>query len=736
MKTNTSALRQPRLTFGKRLFRALILGSASAVLSLPMTTTAGSVAAFAGSLLAVMVFDSLPASARILRLRTYVLLLLPALVIAFGQWLSSLLVQSSAPTNSLGALSSFQLGQLCFWFFLSASCVGAIRLLSRRFSWGAALELLYVAAAFVLTLSAHQNGMIDRPYFIGDYALIRGLDPSYLFMGTGVAAVLTLTLLLMLEQPVKRIPYHLAALAVLCLSLLVYVSLLGMPSPPLTDDLGLTGQSQSGRNNQPENPFRDGDNNADNKETPVAIVLFRDDYEPQSGAYYFRESAYSEFNGQLLWTAETPGMDPDLVNEFPVQSTSVTDEVPALDKRRSVTTTIGLLTPHRSPFGLDAPVRFENTPNPNSMRFRQTYTVESMVPEFEFPDLIGRNAGSPQWSVSQWQKYLELPDDPRYKQKAESLIANIREEFADDPYAKALAVKAWLDDNGIYSLANEHAYASDPAASFLFGDMTGYCVHFAYSATYMYRSLGIPARVGIGYSVPASNRAGGSALLVQAIHGHAWPEIYLEGLGWVIVDPAPSQTLVDMSTEPQDTLQQMLGDMLRDDASFEDFVASQDSNWSLNPAVIVRPLLATILSLLIAAWLIRLYRAYCATWMPASEQYRLQYRAALDSLSAAGIYRRYGESREAFARRYGSQLPTLKTITEAHLSHSPGYAGFSGTTAALTNAQAGSDKHWQQSWQKSWQDWRQQLNREITATVPWWRRALAWVHPVPWLRSR
>ena len=186
-----------------------------------------------------------------------------------------------------------------------------------------------------------------------------------------------------------------------------------------------------------------------------------------------------------MWTAETPGLDPDLVSEFPVQSTSVTDEVPALDKRRSVTTTIGLLTPHRSPFGLDAPVRFENTPNPNSMRFRQTYTVESMVPEFEFPDLIGRSAGSPEWSVSEWQKYLELPDDPRYQEKAESLIANIREEFADDPYAKALAVKAWLDDNGIYSLANEHAYASDPAASFLFGDMTGYCVHFAYSATYM-----------------------------------------------------------------------------------------------------------------------------------------------------------------------------------------------------------------------------------------------------------
>ena len=76
-------------------------------------------------------------------------------------------------------------------------------------------------------------------------------------------------------------------------------------------------------------------------------------------------------------------------------------------------------------------------------------------------------------------------------------------------------------------------------------------MHFSFAATYLYRSLGIPARVGIGYSVPAANRAGGSALLIQAVHGHAWPEIYFKDIGWVIVDPAPQQTLVDMSTDPR-----------------------------------------------------------------------------------------------------------------------------------------------------------------------------------------
>ena len=47
-------------------------------------------------------------------------------------------------------------------------------------------------------------------------------------------------------------------------------------------------------------------------------------------------------------------------------------------------------------------------------------------------------------------------------------------------------------------------------------------------------------------------------MLIQAIHGHAWPEVYFKDYGWVIIDPAPQQTLVDMSTDPQNSLQQLL----------------------------------------------------------------------------------------------------------------------------------------------------------------------------------
>lgn len=712
-------------SYQRSALRAFVLAAACWVLSAPVTTVFGSFAAFAGAFAGVLWMDSRRHDHMLLKLRLLIVVLAVILGVSLTALISRLIVGNSVIAGSLGAMLAYQSGQLIFWSVLACAIGVVLRLYARRYTWGSVPELLFVTAAFVITLAAHQRGMIDRPYFIGDFALIRGIDPSYVLMGIGVAAVLTLTVLLMLEGRQHRLPYHFSVLAVLCFSLLLYVQLFGMPTPSMTDNLGLTGQGTGGSGSQSENPFRDGDNDANDREAPVAIVLFRDDYEPQGGAYYFRESAYSEFNGTLLWTAQSEDLDPDLVENFPASSVSVAEHVPAQDKRRSVTTTIGLLTPHRSPFGLDAPVRFEPAPNPNSLRFRQTYTVESMVPEFEFPDLIGRTAGSPDWTIAQWERYLEMPDDPRYGEFAEHLVSNIQAEFADDPYAKALAVKAWLDDNGIYSLKNQHAYADDPAASFLFGDVTGYCIHFSYAATYMYRSLGIPARVAVGYSVPAANRAGGSALLIQAIHGHAWPEIYLDGLGWVIVDPAPSRTLVDMSSDPQDSLQQMLGDMLRDDASFEAFLNTQSESTLPSLRQVALTILWSALLLLLIAYLIRFWRQLSPVWSAPENQYRTQYRATLDLLSAYGIRRRQGESRETFARRASSQLPSFQKMTDLHLSCTPGYAySLQAATGIMVTAP-----------KAQWEQLRQQLHQEIKHSQPGWRHLLAAIHPLAWLAT-
>lgn len=697
--------------------RAAIIASSFWVVSLSLTVVSGSVAAFAGCLFSCYWVDLRLHKPFLGALRTSTILGVSVLAWLVALLFSGLLVSSVFISNLLSPITAFNLSEAVKWFGISAAITFSLRTLAHRASYGAVIEILFVATAFVLTLAAHRNGMIHRPFFIGDFALTRGIDPSTILLAFGCGAVLSLAALLIAENNQRRLPYHFAVLGMLCFSLLIYVRMFGLPTPSMTDDMGLTGQAQNGNSSQRDNPFRDGENENNDKEAPVAVVVFRDDYDPLNGSYYFRESAYSQFNGTMLDYTTRDDMDRDLIERF-TNNRSDSELLPgATDERKRVRTTIGMLVPHRNPFGLESPIAYENTANPNNLRFKRTYDAISLAPEYDFEYLIGRETGRDDWSQEVLEEYLAIPDDDRYKELAESLIENLRPEYADDPFAKAWAIKSYLDENGIYSLRNDHAYEADPAASFLFGDLTGYCMHFSFAATYMFRSIGIPARVGIGYSVPASNRSGGSALLVQAIHGHAWPEVYFKDIGWVIIDPAPQQTLVDMSTDPQNDLQQLLGDMLRNDASFDEFLESQQTSF-LQLQTLLNILYSSMALILLVAYLIKAYRLWIPMVAGEEEQLRLSYRAVLDRLSAVGLYRDFGESRERFAERISQNIPSAKPLTQTHLAFALGSRG----PESLQNSE--------------WQRLDSAIRNEISSSTPTWRRALATLNPFSWLFTK
>lgn len=698
-------------------FRAAIIASSYWILSLSLTVPSGSVASFIGCLFACYLIDLGINRAPLNRLRTFTISTMSISMLLLGLLLASVVTNTTLLSNAVSPMFSFNTGEFIKWFAISASLTVYLRVLAQRTSFGAVVEILFVATAFVITLSAHRNGMIHRPFIIGDYALTRGIDPSSILMAFGCGAVLSLAALLMIENNHRRLPYHFTVLGLLCFSLIFYVRLFGLPTPQLTNGLGLTGQEQAGNDRQRENPFRDSQNNAADKETPVAVVVFRDDYEPLNSSYYFRESAYSQFNGTMLHFTTRSDMDQDLIAGF-TNSRIEAEQLPkAEDQRVPVRATIGMLISHRTPFGLESPIAYENTANPNNLRFKRTYDSYSLAPEYDFNYLIGRELGREDWSAEVWDEYLELPDDPRYQELAQRLITDLKPEYTDDPFAKALAIKTYLDENGIYSLKNEHAYETDPTGSFLFGDLTGYCMHFSFAATYMFRSLGIPTRVGIGYAVPASNKAGGSSLLIQAVHGHAWPEVYFRDIGWVIIDPAPQQTLVDMTTDPQNNLQQLLGDMLRNDASFDDFMESQRTT-SLNLQLILNILYALILATLLSAYTVKFYRLWIPSRAGLNKQYRLSYRAMLDQLSAVGLHREFGESREQFATRAKQIAPSMEKMTQQHLALALGSA----------------DKNCYQ--QERWLQLRSAIAGEIRTNTETWKKVIAWVNPFSWLLSK
>ncbi|MBQ6575911.1 MAG: transglutaminase domain-containing protein [Lachnospiraceae bacterium] len=69
----------------------------------------------------------------------------------------------------------------------------------------------------------------------------------------------------------------------------------------------------------------------------------------------------------------------------------------------------------------------------------------------------------------------------------------------------------------------------------LFEKKEGYCSYFATAFVILARSCGIPARYVQGYSTLTGSRD----YEVLSDRAHAWPEAYLDGVGWVIFEPTP-----------------------------------------------------------------------------------------------------------------------------------------------------------------------------------------------------
>jgi transglutaminase-like putative cysteine protease len=76
----------------------------------------------------------------------------------------------------------------------------------------------------------------------------------------------------------------------------------------------------------------------------------------------------------------------------------------------------------------------------------------------------------------------------------------------------------------------------NPADEFLFETRKGFCEHYASSFALLMRIGEIPSRVVMGYLGGERNPLGGH-LIVRQSDAHAWTEVWLQGRGWVRVDP-------------------------------------------------------------------------------------------------------------------------------------------------------------------------------------------------------
>lgn len=149
------------------------------------------------------------------------------------------------------------------------------------------------------------------------------------------------------------------------------------------------------------------------------------------------------------------------------------------------------------------------------------------------------------------RQFTALPDD--VPAEVRDLAAQITAGAAS-PYEQASRLRDYFR-NGSFAYDPEVDLDDTARATVEFlTSRRGFCVQFASTYALMARSLGIPARVAVGFTPGAQDPATGR-YAVSNFEAHAWPEIWLPGIGWTNrFEPTPRSGAPGGSDLPGDTV--------------------------------------------------------------------------------------------------------------------------------------------------------------------------------------
>ncbi|MEU5167904.1 transglutaminase TgpA family protein [Streptomyces mutomycini] len=170
------------------------------------------------------------------------------------------------------------------------------------------------------------------------------------------------------------------------------------------------------------------------------------------------------------------------------------------------------------------------------------YEVSSLAVEPTAAQLAASAASPPDLA----REYTRVP--PSLPDVVEKTAAQVTEGAADD-YERAVKLQDWFTTEGGFRYDTTVTSGTGTAAIERFlKEREGFCVHFSFAMAAMARTLGIPARVAVGFT-PGTAQADGS-VSVGLRDAHAWPELYFEGVGWTRFEPTPSRGSTPAYTLP------------------------------------------------------------------------------------------------------------------------------------------------------------------------------------------
>jgi len=142
------------------------------------------------------------------------------------------------------------------------------------------------------------------------------------------------------------------------------------------------------------------------------------------------------------------------------------------------------------------------------------------------------------------ERYTQLPDD--VPARVTDLAARVTAD-APTTYDKVRALEGWMGDNTSYTLDIPPLPAgADAVEQYLFVDKQGFCEQIGTALVVMLRSLGVPARLAVGFT-PGERNPFTGLWEVRAKDAHAWAEVWFPGIGWQAFDPTAS---VPLAGEP------------------------------------------------------------------------------------------------------------------------------------------------------------------------------------------
>jgi len=137
--------------------------------------------------------------------------------------------------------------------------------------------------------------------------------------------------------------------------------------------------------------------------------------------------------------------------------------------------------------------------------------------------------------------YTALPDSLAQKERIKALAEDLT-RGTSTVLERVNRLNRFFREQFHYALLTEETPPNEYLVHFLFDRREGHCESFATAMAVLCRMLGIPSRVVSGFYSSEYNHYG-KFFYVRQSHAHAWVEVWLDGHGWLTMDPTPPSAL-------------------------------------------------------------------------------------------------------------------------------------------------------------------------------------------------